>query len=172
MDLISGLGAINTAISIGKAVIQADSAYDQATLKSQLADMMSELANAKIAQIEMIEQNRKLNDEVDRLLRAEGDITALKEDDGYYYNPDEAGNPMGWPACPSCLTKEKQITLLVQKGAVDAAQCPRCGTDFNPVTSFVAPGTTRQAEKLRRSSEAMDRMNRSFNSGPRDWMGR
>ncbi|MCC6926933.1 hypothetical protein [Novosphingobium sp.] len=170
MDLIAGLGAINAAIGIGKSVVQADRALDAATLKAKLAEMMGELANAKLAQIELVEEIEKLRKELERINGAEADFAALSEHDGYYYRNGNDGTPIGWPVCPKCKDGTKKMAFLVQNGDEVGAKCPQCNSEYRPVTSFVSAGYTRQQqerdERARRTAEANSAIQRSR----RDWM--
>jgi hypothetical protein len=167
MDIASGLAATGNAITLLKAIKDADSAIDAATLKSKLAEVMNELADAKISQIELIEKIRGLEEENARLLKSGEEIGNLIEKDGYLYRP--SGNDvLGWPACPTCITKEKFVSLLVQNGDVTDAKCPRCLTEFSPVTSYVSPGYTRREQHLderrrknKAANEALSRLNRT-----------
>ena len=170
MELLSGLSAINAAIGIGKSVVQADQALDTATLKSKLADMMIELSNAKLAQLELIEKLEVASKEVQRLTTSESEITALKLNDGYHFQSDDDGNPLGWPCCPKCLEGEKRISKLVQDGDEVSAKCPRCDTHFRPVTSFVAPGYSRQQEKRDKLSKQRDAANAAVQRHRGNWM--
>lgn len=159
MELLSGLSAINAAIGIGKSVVQADHAIDTATLKSNLANMMSELANAKIAQIELVERIRELEEENSRLKGASESIDQLIESGGYRYQPSADGSPLGWPACPACIAKDKRITLLVQDGDIQSAKCPSCDANFKPVTWFTAPGRTAVQDRNERRARSQAEMN-------------
>ena len=57
--------------------MQADHALDTATLKSKLADMMIELANAKLAQMDLIGKLEAASKEIERLLASEGEISGI-----------------------------------------------------------------------------------------------
>ena len=157
MEIASGLVATSNALTLVKAIRDAGTAYDTATLKAKLAEVMSELADAKMAQVAILEENAALRAENKRLLAADGDIEKLNAVDGYLYVLDETGAPRGWPACPSCLAKDKSVTFLVQDKYITSAKCPRCLVELAPVTSFVAPGLTRQEQQRRKDAESMAR---------------
>jgi PIN domain nuclease of toxin-antitoxin system len=171
MDIVGGLAATSNAISLVKALRDADSALDTATLKAKLAEVMGELTDAKLAQLELLEKNAELEKEVRRLVAVESDIAELTELDGYRYRKNAEGQVMGWPACPSCLNKEKSVALLVQDGHIEHAACPRCHTKFFPVTSFVAPGLTRAEEKRQERARAQEEQNRALRNQRSSWMG-
>ena len=170
MELLSGLSAINAAIGIGKSVVQADHALDTATLKSKLADMMIELANAKLAQMDLIGKLEAASKEIERLLASEGEISNLKLINEYYFQTDDSGNAAGWPCCPKCLEIDKRISKLVQDGDEVSAKCPRCDTHFRPVTSFVAPGYSRQQEKRDKLSKQRNAANAAVQRHRGNWM--
>ena len=172
MELLGGLSAINAAIGIGKSVIHADNALDTATLKAKLADLMIELANAKISQVELIEKNTILSKEISRINESNIEIALLKELEGYHYQPDEEGNVIGWPACPSCLNKEKRVVILVQNGDIQSAKCPRCTSVYVPVASFISPGLSRAEHRRIRRAENQANANAQIQGYKDSWMNR
>lgn len=160
MDIAGGLAATSNALTLIKAIKDADTLLDTATLKAKLAEVMSQLADAKISQVEMMEENKRLSAENLRLLSADMDMASLTEIGGYLYKQDESNSATGWPACPTCVSRDKFIAFLVQDGDVEHAKCPRCHVKLFPVTSFVSPGYTRQAQKSDRRSYNMQELNR------------
>jgi len=173
MDIASGLAATGNAISLIKTIREADSAYDSATLKSQLADVMSELSDAKLAQIEMVERIRELESELARLQMADEQIGELIEVNGYRYSVT-GDVPRGWPACPKCLAAEKRITYLVQEGKYNSAKCPLCESQYDPVDHYHADGRStaeiRREQRARSSAEQNAKINRLTRRN--SWMNR
>ena len=51
-EIIAGVGALSNAITIVKTLREADKAYDQASLRLQLADLLDKLADGKVALVE------------------------------------------------------------------------------------------------------------------------
>lgn len=150
MDVVGGFSATSNAITIIKALKDADSSLDAATLKAQLAEALGQLADAKISQIEQAELISALQSEIDRLKTADSDIAQLIERDGYRYD-GENDQPIGWPACPTCLTNEKKIVFLVEDGGFESSKCPVCHNKFFPVPKYLPSGSTaRQARDNRR----------------------
>ncbi|SMC31064.1 hypothetical protein [Novosphingobium sp. B1] len=159
MDIMAMLSGTSTAITLAKAVKDAEVSLDVATIKAQMAEILSELSDAKLAQAALLEENAQLKAEVARLAAAGDEIGAMVDVGGYKYEPRD-GTAIGWPACPACLANEKRVTILVQNGKAEDAKCPRCKSEFSPVVSFVAAGVTRKDEELRRRAEGMERLNR------------
>lgn len=149
MDIMAMLSGTSTAITLAKAVKDAEVSLDVATIKAKMAEILSELADAKLAQVALVEENAALKVEVARLIAAGGEIDDLLDIDGFKY-AQKGGSAVGWPACPACLVNEKRVSFLVQHGATEHSKCPRCKSDFNPVPSFVAAGVTRKDEVRRR----------------------
>ena len=140
MDFFAGISGINNAITIAKALKQIEKDYDAATLKAQVADLISALADAKMALTDASEENKRLASENERLLQAGSEVATLVEIESYRYRTNGTGQAIGYPACPACLDKEKRVVLLIQEGYAKDAKCPRCASKFYPVESFTQNG--------------------------------
>lgn len=167
MDIASGLTAATHALSIAKSIKDAEKALDAATLKARLAELISELADVKIAQVALMEKVHDLQSENERLRNIGPEFDQLGEENGYFYRK-EGNGLIGWPACPSCFSIEKKVTYLVQNGNIEDAKCPHCKTEFTPVTSYLSPGFSRTDQRRQRAEQksretraVMERMNRS-----------
>lgn len=176
MDLTTGLAATSNAITIIKALKDADNALDSAVVRTQLVEALNELVNSKASQLELAERIKELEHEVSRLKDASKTRQDLTEHEGYQYATKD-GSPIGWPACPTCLSKESRITFLVQDGHYHEAKCPHCTTRYDPVTSFLEAGYTREDDyeaRKQRDREKQNEQIREFGrkiNGPNSWMG-
>ena len=172
MDIAAGLAATSHAITIAKSIKDAEKALDAATLKAKLADIISELADVKISQSDLIQRVKELEEENDRLRKADIGISELKEENGYLFR-QEGNGLIGWPACPSCVSKEKKIVFLVQNGKFDHAKCPSCKSEFAPVISYLTPGYSRADDRNKKAAEANERLAQSYRRLNQDgWLGR
>lgn len=163
MDLVTGLAATSNAITVLKALQDTEKAYDAATLKAKLADVIVELADVKVSLVEHGDRIRELEKENARLLVSTEEIGDLVEENGYRYRK-EGNGLVGWPACPSCLETDRRVAFLVQNGTHLEAKCPRCTTEFSPVTSYLSPGFSR-ADKHKRDRDEQTRMIREGSRG-------
>lgn len=172
VDAIAALGALTNAMNIARALRGVERDFDLATMKMQIADLMTSLADVRMQHAEMVTRIDELEKENERLLAAGGEIDALVEYEGYRFMPDDGGGPSGWPACPACIVRDKAVSIMVQKGHRDGSECHRCSKELDPVPSFVSPGLTRaqaradRRESVRRQNDASIR----DSSGGR-WMG-
>lgn len=131
----TALGAVNTAIGIGKAVIDAKGAVEKATLNLQIADLMTSLAEAKSAIVDSQERVREKEKEIEQLNDALTNKAAVKKSgDGYdgYYELDAEGRPRGAPFCMRCYEVDHKL-VHIARGArtTDEAVCPACKSRYN-----------------------------------------
>jgi hypothetical protein len=106
---------LTTAISIGRAVIDAKEHYDAAAFRLKLADMMLALADAKTAMAEVQDELRAKDDTIRALqdtLKLRGDV--VKHGNAYWMK-DAAGKPTGDPYCIACWDKDHRLCHLANK---------------------------------------------------------
>lgn len=140
MDWTAALGSLSTALGVAKAIKEIDSAYDKAAYKVQIAELMSSLADVKIAVVEGQEELRAKDSEIARLTAALANKSALVDGPGGYKWIDNGnGLRLGYPVCPSCLEADGRQVLLKQSGGVPSGKCPRCDKVCMPVEYFHEP---------------------------------
>lgn len=140
MDLTAALGAVSTALGVAKAIKEIDAAYDKAAYKVQIAELMSSLADVKIAVLEGQEELRAKDNEIARLTAAIADKSSLVDGPGGYKWVDRGnGLRLGYPVCPSCLEASGRQVLLKQAGGKISVECPLCDKAFSPVEFFHEP---------------------------------
>ena len=69
MDWAATLGSLSSALGVVKAIKDIDAAYDKAAYKAQIADLLSTLADVKIAVLDGREELREKDAEIDVPLR-------------------------------------------------------------------------------------------------------
>jgi len=131
MEIISGIGAINSAIGVIKSLNKIGKDYDAASLKIQLADVLSALADIKIAHTEMIEENSDLKKEISRLIEFKNELSISASIDGYSFHFDEKGEPSQFPLCPSCLVKSGRAVQIFPQNTYHDGKCPMCDSIFS-----------------------------------------
>lgn len=139
MDLAAALGAVGAALNVAKSIKDIDAAFDRAAYKIQIADLMSNLADVKVAVLEAQEELRDAKAENERLtnaLSAKGDLI---EGPGGHLWISQEGLKLGYPVCPSCLEREGRQVILKQDGGMASTRCPRCASAFQPVEYFHKP---------------------------------
>lgn len=119
MNISAGIAAVTQAITIAKTLRSIEKSYDEATLKAQLAELVSALADAKLALTEAKESHQKKDKMIAKLkasFEAHGDL--ITSDGGYKFFVGEDGNPLGYPVCPKCEIDGKLVQLKQNGGAI------------------------------------------------------
>jgi hypothetical protein len=167
VDIISGIAAAKQALDIAKALKGIEKSYDEATLKAQLADLVSALADAKMSMVDAKEELALKDKEIAELkANFEQRLNLVQGDGDYKYFPSDEGQPVGFPICPTCEIDGK-IVQLKQNGGPTQTRCPKCKSEFEPVSCFIAGGDGTlhakekrlKAEAQARSIEALNRIN-------------
>jgi hypothetical protein len=171
MDIVSGLAAAKQALDIAKALKGIEKSYDQATLKAQLADLVSALADAKMSMVDAKEALAGKDKEIEALkLNFQTRELLVRGDGDYLYFAGPNDKPLGFPICPACEPDGKLIQLK-RNGRVTDTVCPKCKSEFTPVTCYLPPEAgdeTLKKQNDRLTSEGMDRLNRSL-AGRSPW---
>jgi len=103
MDIVSGIGAVSSALGIAQTLRGIEKTYDEATYKARVTDLINALTDAKLAMTERKEGLAAKDKEIDRLTSSFAAKAALVSGDGgYSYFADDNGNPVGYPVCPKC----------------------------------------------------------------------
>jgi hypothetical protein len=124
-----------------------------AELVDALTDAKLALSDAKEALADQARQIEalKINFQTKaNLVRGEGD---------YLYFAEENGEPLGFPICPSCEIDGKLVQLK-RDGKANKTKCPRCKSEYAPVSCFLAASArdrTLHEKESRESSEAWQR---------------
>jgi hypothetical protein len=154
MDIISGISAATQAISIAKALRGIEKDYDAASYKSQITDLISSLADAKLALSDAKDQLADRDQEIARLKASFEDKASLKKGIGdYSYKTDENGNLYGYPVCPRCEAVDCRIVQTKEAGRSNAASCPVCSKVYHPVDCYLPAGSGFLTKQQQESSE-------------------
>lgn len=127
-DIAAGLTALTSAISLAKALNDADKALDHAQLKLQLAEMASHLADAKLAMVDARDQVTSLEGQIRDLQAFNREKVKLVRFQGFDYESDEDGQPIGPAFCPACMSVGKLHRLTWGK---DGNECPQCKSKYH-----------------------------------------
>lgn len=160
MDIVSGIGAVTSALGIAKTLRGIEKTYDEATYKAQVADLINALTDAKLAMAEAKEDLAGKDKEIERLKASFEQRGNLYDGPGdYKFFTGDDGMPRGYPICPHCEAKEGRIVQLKQDNVIIQAKCPVCSNVFRPVECFVpqsagGPTTLRKMDEQRREQES------------------
>lgn len=182
MDIAAGIAAVTQGLGIAKAMRTIEKAYDEATFKAQIAELIGSLTDAKLTLAEAKDEMAAKDKEIERLKAAfEAKAKLIKGPGDYEYIADDEGRPLGYPICPRCHETDGRIVQLKQNVKHIAGQCPVCEKEYKPVTAFLhydgGTAYTKQnefddkmAEMNRRQAEGMERLGRQL--GGNSWMAR
>jgi hypothetical protein len=131
MDIMTAIAAATNAVDLLKSLNQVDKEYDKAELKAKIAELLSNVADLKIALIEANDDLRASSDEIRRLQAG----FALREDTIRYkeflYAKGTDGNPVGYPYCQRCEQVDGfMIKVVDREGQHGNMVCPRCKTTY------------------------------------------
>lgn len=158
MDIPTLISSIMSTINIGKAIIDINKSYDEATYKAMIADFMEKLSESRLALIEAKEQISDKDKEIISIKKFLIQHKALVDGGrGYRYQANDDGKPIGFPMCPTCEQNDGRLIQLVQHGKFYGAKCPACATEFNPVSCYLPTGGTVHERDLAQKREAQNR---------------
>ena len=140
MDITGGINAVTAAITLAKSLSDADKALDKATMKLEMAEMSGHLADAKLSLIDAREEVARLVAELHRVKEALKERAKLVRYRGYHYPCDKAGQPIGTPYCPTCLSNGSGLYRLVGSNRMaHENHCPNCKNKFQDSRQFPYP---------------------------------
>lgn len=136
-SIIAALSGTAQAITIAKAIRDAEKAYDRATIRAEMAEVIEKLVDARLALAEARDALSEKDREVERLKAAFSERAELVVGErGYKYKKGPEGNPSGRTMCPKCEVVSGRIVEMKQDGGAMRAKCPVCDAQFYPVNSF------------------------------------
>lgn len=132
IDIAALLSSTTAAIGVAKAVSEAKGAYDQADLKLKMAEIVSTLADVKIALAEAGTDAKAKDEEIARLKRAFAFSGTTAERHGWKFPATKHGEPYGTPFCPKCIEIDGRFMVLRHSGqGLSALACPVCSTKYH-----------------------------------------
>ena len=129
-------GSVKAAIDIAKAIKDADVSLEKAELKIRMAELISALADTKIASAEIVEISRQKDAEIEKLrnlLKFKEKLIRGKE---AYFEVDESGKPMGDLYSSHCWETNSKAIHLTFGVAADIRmgqwikRCPSCRAEY------------------------------------------
>ena len=132
IDITGLLSSMTAAIGVAKAVSEAKGVYDQADLKLKMAEIVSTLADVKIALAEAASEARAKDEEIARLKKAFAFTETTVELHGWRFPTTKHGEPYGTPVCPRCIEVDGRLMVLRQVShAYGDLSCPMCKTKYH-----------------------------------------
>ncbi|MCZ4271451.1 hypothetical protein [Maritalea porphyrae] len=131
MDVSAVISGISTSLTIVKTIKDIDKNFDAAQYKLQIAELIGNLAETKIAMVELADTLAAQEVEIDRLKQFAVDIDKLRKyGDNFYPNPNEQGLRQ-FPYCPHCIDKKSGFFQLHRDdGPRGNCSCRNCKSKF------------------------------------------
>jgi hypothetical protein len=131
MDIMSALTVGTKALEALKAIKDIEKDYDAATWKAKVAELMSDVADMKMALVEA-------NDKIAELERRAATLTAQVAfkaertvyENGFLYEVFQDGTVAEFAFCQHCMTEGKHVRIARGPGG-SSAICPSCKTHFD-----------------------------------------
>lgn len=122
------ISSVKTATEIAKLIKDADLSLEKAEMKMKVADLISSLADAKIAAAEINDLIKQKDDKIKKLEEAFALKSKLKRYKDAYYVINEEGIPSGDPYCSHCW--EASIRGIHLYYMHPNLICPHCKTKY------------------------------------------
>lgn len=143
MDLMTAIAAATKSLEALKSVREISKDFDAAAFKAKIAELMSDVADMKIALIEVKDELAAKDKEIDRLKAAfSRRETETVEVYGFRYEKSGHGEPMGAPFCPRCETVSGVLMHLADVRKKDMGSimtCPNCKAEYGRVSCYTYP---------------------------------
>jgi len=139
IDFAVALTSLTKGLEALRAIQEIDKNLDAATYKAKIADLMSAVADAKIALVDAREEIASKDKEIDQLkegLRFRRENTIVVR--GFRFEKAQNRSPMGMPFCTRRDTIDGILIRLAKTSTKDGykALCPSCKADFGGEHGF------------------------------------
>lgn len=135
--ITAAMTGIKLATEIASNIRQGSVELEKAELKLSLAEIIGNLADAKIAIVNIQEELHENEEEIKRLkvaLRTRENVTRVGD---AYYMTDNNANPYGTPYCLNCWENESKLCSLVEDSMRNDRKCPKCKTQVMMLNSKI-----------------------------------
>jgi hypothetical protein len=134
-EFSAAMSGLKVAMEIGKGLAAVDKMMEQATLKGRVAELLSSLADAKIAITEAQGVFEQKDAEIRRLQDALANKAKVARVRNAYYELDAGGKPTGHPYCARCHEVDHRLVhLAVPDFLNELSTCPQCKAKFQAHT--------------------------------------
>ncbi len=140
MDFVTAITAGTKALDLLKTLREIDKSFDAATWKAKVAELMSDVAEMKMALLDAREAIQGLEAEKTELmgrLRFRAEKTIVHK--GWTYEILETGKPNELPLCQYCLTNGMHNRLHRTSANHFVCACPGCKTHYEARTLMYIP---------------------------------
>lgn len=131
IDFVAALTSLTKGFEVLKTMKEIDKNLDAATYKARIAELMSAVADAKIALVDARDEVATKVQGIAKLkegLRIRRDNTLVVQ--GFRYEKGENGQPIGMPFCTRCDTVDVVLIRVRTREGESKAAWPQCKADF------------------------------------------
>jgi fumarate hydratase class II len=131
MDIMSAIAAGTKALEALKAIQDINKQYDAAAWKAKVAELMSDVADMKLALIDANENIRQLENEKKELNdRVAFKVEKTRYENGFLYEVFDNGTVAELPFCQNCMANGKLIRIA-RAPIGGGSHCPGCKTHYD-----------------------------------------
>jgi hypothetical protein len=137
MDFMTIITTATKSLEMVKALKDLDKQIGEAELKAKAAELLSNLADLKVALVEAKEEAGAKDGEINRLKKAFQLRTECVRHYNFLYDKSVDGKPHGQPYCTRCEQIDGvMIKVTHDKGMRGNAICPQCKTRYRHVQVY------------------------------------
>lgn len=130
--IAAALSGIKTATEIAKVLRGTGRSLEKAEMKLKMAELMSSLADTKMALVDIQDLAHEKDAEIERLEEGMRLKDVLIRHSDAYYEKDQEGSPTGDPYCSRCYEVD-HIAVHINQDPKDRRRsiCPKCKNSFH-----------------------------------------
>ncbi len=130
MDIVAAIAAGTKAIEALKVIKDINKSFDDATWKGKVAELMSDIADMKMALIDANDKIRSLEkDKQDLAAKVVFKAENTVYENGFLYEVFDEGKVAEFPFCQKCLTDGSYIRIARSPGG--SCMCPGCKSHYD-----------------------------------------
>jgi hypothetical protein len=128
MDIAAGIAAATAAMKAVQALKELDASFDKAKHRSEMAMLLTQIADVKLALVDARELHFAKDAEIADLkrvleVRDEGLVVGPYR---YRASVSRPGRHVGFPYCPRCEAVDKRLILTHRNPVGRGCICPQC----------------------------------------------
>jgi hypothetical protein len=141
MDFVTPIAIAKQALDALQNLRKVEKALDEATLKAELAEVTSKMADVRMALVDAKDDAAAKDAEINRLKKSFETKNALVtyHQQKYFRSEADPTKPVGLPICPRCEEVDGRIILMRSGERGMSAKCPQCKTDYHHVQRWSEP---------------------------------
>jgi hypothetical protein len=137
MDFMTIIATTSKSLELVKALKDIDKQIGEAELKAKAAELLSNLADVKIALVEAKEEAAAKDAEITKLKKSFQLHNECVRHFSFLYDKNAEGKPLGQPYCTRCEQIDGvMIKLTYDAGERGNAICPECKAKYRHVQVF------------------------------------